>query len=507
MFQIQKKLSPLSISQLQMAARLIEGGQEISIVPELSEAELYNLIVDYVRSEKLKNMEDEGMSQLLFFFDFLDGLSQVPGEDPRPTNTDEAVNLQQAEPSARDDTHILSTDQDGDAGTQSPPRDIHTDLSATISRTGISSKDQDACTLVMRGALPMPATAKPASGAAPKLSTNINNQVIRVTDVASLLPRREFKLHGGQICDAGCDMSFNCLCKQIDEGLQEGFSESEVIRSVLKITKPGTFKEMLVNKDDLTVDGLKKFLRSHIRDKNATELFQELTSARQNDKESPQQFLYRIMGLKQRLLFESQQPGVGFSYNKELIQGTFLHTLYQGLNEKNSHVRHDLKAFLSDLKVSDDLLLEQITKSTAEEEGRVKRLGALSKHRPVANIVHIAQHSQNELDAQAKVDVELQANRDAIKELTAQVSSLTKHLAQMSSSTETAKLRDCNMPTNLLQQQFETRGKCSDCVRRNNMNCAHCFVCGQAGHRAIGCLQRKLSGNGKRSLEKGSQRP
>ncbi len=59
---------------------------------------------------------------------------------------------------------------------------------------------------------------------------------------------------------------------------------------------------MLVNKDDLTTDGLKRFLRSHIRDKNVTELFQELTSARQNDKESPQQFLYRIMGLKQRVL-------------------------------------------------------------------------------------------------------------------------------------------------------------------------------------------------------------
>lgn len=52
------------------------------------------------------------------------------------------------------------------------------------------------------------------------------------------------------------------------------------------------------------------------------------------------------MGLKQRVLFESQQPVVGFSYNKELVQGTFIHTLYQGLNEKNSHVRRDLKPFL-----------------------------------------------------------------------------------------------------------------------------------------------------------------
>ena len=46
------------------------------------------------------------------------------------------------------------------------------------------------------------------------------------------------------------------ICKQIDEGLKEGFSESEVIRTVIKVTKPGNFREMLTNKDDLTVDGV-----------------------------------------------------------------------------------------------------------------------------------------------------------------------------------------------------------------------------------------------------------
>ncbi len=214
-------------------------------------------------------------------------------------------------------------------------------------------------------------------------SSNISDHVVRLSDVSALLPRREFKLHGGQISDAGSDISYNSLSTQMDEGLQEGFSESEIIRTVLKITKPGTFREMLSNKEDLTVEGLKRFLRSHIRDKNVTELFQELSNARQQDIESPQQFLYRVMGLKQQVIFESQQPGVDFSYDKKLVQGTFLHTIYQGLNEKNSYVRHDLKPFLSDMQVSDDFLLEQVTKSTSEEEGRLKRLITVAKTRPV----------------------------------------------------------------------------------------------------------------------------
>lgn len=87
------------------------------------------------------------------------------------------------------------------------------------------------------------------------------------------------------------------------------------------------------------------------------------------------------MGLKQRVFFESQQPGAEFRYDKRLVQGTFLHTLYQGLNEKKKHVRHDLKP-LKDLQVS-DFLLDQITKSTTEEAKRLKRLGTVAKTPPV----------------------------------------------------------------------------------------------------------------------------
>lgn len=66
---------------------------------------------------------------------------------------------------------------------------------------------------------------------------------------------------------------------------------------MLKIIKPGTFKDMLVTKDSLTVAELKRFLKSHLRDKSSTELFQELSNTKQHDKETPQQFMYRLMGL------------------------------------------------------------------------------------------------------------------------------------------------------------------------------------------------------------------
>lgn len=55
----------------------------------------------------------------------------------------------------------------------------------------------------------------------------------------------------------------------MDEGLREKYAESEVVRNVLKVIKPGTFRDMLIKKEGLTLAELKRFLRSHLRDKSS----------------------------------------------------------------------------------------------------------------------------------------------------------------------------------------------------------------------------------------------
>lgn len=88
--------------------------------------------------------------------------------------------------------------------------------------------------------------------------------------------------------------------------------------------------------------------------------------------------MYRIIGLKQRVLSGSQQSHTEFSYDKRPEQGTFLLTLHQGLSEKNNHIRSDIKHDLRDLQMMDDYLLEQITKSASEEADGLKRLGTVT---------------------------------------------------------------------------------------------------------------------------------
>lgn len=503
---IQRQLSSLSTSQLQAIVLSIDDGTAEANIEELSDIDLYELIVDYLRSDKLKSMEDEGMSHLLLLDDLITDL--LKSTDAEPTRVEESAYVRKVDPTA---IPLPSTPEPDLSPTRSvtPPRDISPpsppqpkDLPHHPLPPLSPGEDRDT-SATQKGLTAPPETtrtfAPPRGMASP--SSSSRNQVLSLSDVASLLPRREFKLYGGQISDTGSDISYGNLCKQIDEGLQEGFTESELIRSVLKITKPGTFRDMLTNKSDLNVDELKRFLRSHIRDKSSTELFQELTNAKQSDKESPQQFLYRIMGLKQCVLFESQQVGTGFNYDVKLVQGTFLHTLYQGLNEKNDYVRRDLKPYLNDMQVSDDFLLEQITKSTSEEAQRQKRLGTTIKTKTVT----VATLDSGDRTKDSKIDKDRQIQQDAIRELTAQVSSLTKHLAQMTRLPDNTLPVDSSPQRHSSQVPAETRGRCKSCVQQNKTSCQHCFVCGQAGHRAIGCLQPKVSGNVKRSLERGSQ--
>ncbi len=59
-----------------------------------------------------------------------------------------------------------------------------------------------------------------------------------------MLQRREFKIHGGQIEDSVSDIRFSNLCKQIDEGIKEVYTESEIIRGVFRMIKPGNFKDV-----------------------------------------------------------------------------------------------------------------------------------------------------------------------------------------------------------------------------------------------------------------------
>lgn len=85
---------------------------------------------------------------------------------------------------------------------------------------------------------------------------------------------------------------------------------------------------------DLELTRLRKILRSHYQEKGVTEVYQLLSSAVQEAGETPQDFLVRLLDLRQKVLFASQEAGSDLKYGPKLVQCRFLHSLLTGLRNK-----------------------------------------------------------------------------------------------------------------------------------------------------------------------------
>ena len=189
-FEIQKRLSELSASQLRSVVSYIDT---TSRADELSEPELYDLIVDYIRGEELTALENEGMAQLLSFNDMLsDLLATDPGVGE--VKFGDSTSHQQGSSTPPYPDH---NQPDGypsppttDSSTPPPPidRDIHPGTSPTRRDTGLPAEN-------LATSMPAKALSTGVGGALPgrvSLATSMGDQVLRVKDFAALLPRRQW---------------------------------------------------------------------------------------------------------------------------------------------------------------------------------------------------------------------------------------------------------------------------------------------------------------------------
>lgn len=321
----------------------------------------------------------------------------------------------------------------------------------------------------------------------------------------SYLHRREFKVQGGQIGDHSSDISYNSVCRQMEEGLKENFSDQEIVRGVLRIIKPGDFKDMLMNKEDVTIAELKGFLQSHLGEKSSTELFQELMCAKQDEHETPQQFLYRVIGLKQRILFTSRQAETEIKCNPETVQGVFLHTVCQGIGRKHNDIRRELKPLLSDNTVTDEIILRHVMKITSDESERQRRLGSTSRQKQTA--AHSAQvEAEPVKESNSKKETaDRKSKTDNVQQLAERIDVLTKLVDSLAETVQKDHACRCSSPKPQMVRKERPYG-CPKCREKGSQDCKHCFYCGDEGHRAVGCLKKtKRQGNENRSLKGDNQ--
>lgn len=206
--------------------------------------------------------------------------------------------------------------------------------------------------------------------AAPAVLMDAPPQPSRVPEVTI---RRDFKIWG-QIGERGQKdrLSYTNLMHQIESGVQKGHTETEIVDAVVRAISPGlSLRDMLEIKSHLTLLQLKTILKGHFKEDSPTDLYHKLVNITQDSRESPQNFLFRAIELKERLLIASRDGEAEEQYSAELIQKKFLRSVSTGLT--SDHIKFQLKADLENQFIADEELIEKLNEAAGIENERQQK--------------------------------------------------------------------------------------------------------------------------------------
>ena len=325
----------------------------------------------------------------------------------------------------------------------------------------------------------------------PKASENSKATVkIEQNPVVSISKfKRDFKI-SGQIGDASQKdrLSFSSLVHQIENGLKNDYTEDEIKEAVIKAINPAlSLRSYLEGKVDLTLAKLRRILRSHYQERTATELYHQLSSTVQQPKEKPQEFLIRLLDLKQKILFASQETDSDLKYDPTLVHGMFVHSFSLGLQSEN--IKIEMKPYLEKKFISDEELFEKLNVCFSDELERSQKFG--SQLTPKVNAVQKGGDKQ-----ETKNNGVEEGLMKELRELKAEVAAVKERVR--------APLR---AQTPLTQQPMRQPPLCRTCQQSGNgWPCNHCFRCGASGHYVRECNAQfsrrspaESQGNGQRS--------
>lgn len=297
--------------------------------------------------------------------------------------------------------------------------------------------------------------------------------------------RKELRI-SGQVGDAHQKdrLSYSSLNHQIEAALGRGYGEAEVVEAVLRAINPGLrLRSYLENHSNLTLTSLKTVLKSHYQEKEATDLYQELSQLVQGKSETPQGFVMRALDLRQRIVVASGQASHGLKYDPALVQDMFLHAVITGLT--NDNVRHDLKPFLQS-EIPDEILLERLNVAASLEEKRLLK----SHAKPTVRVAAVSETPDRQTPTTPPRE-KPRKEGDAAG-LAAQIAELKTRVAELQGRATQPPTRATQPP----MMQRRPRG-CDRCRKQGEGDrCRHCYRCGADNHFARGCnLRRDQPGN------------
>ena len=109
----------------------------------------------------------------------------------------------------------------------------------------------------------------------------------------------------------------------MESGLRKTYTAADIIGGVTRAISPALpLRSYFEGSENLSLGPLRKIMRSHFEEKSATELHTQLTNLSQG-KDEPQDFLFKLLSLKQKISFVSKEEGLQVVYDDELLKPVF----------------------------------------------------------------------------------------------------------------------------------------------------------------------------------------
>lgn len=305
-------------------------------------------------------------------------------------------------------------------------------------------------------------------------STKIAEPEVNQTTTTVIKRLKDFKINGSIGKPGQKDkLAFTSLAYQVQNGISDGYSDSEICGAVIKAITPGLeLRNYLETTEFLDVRGMLAILRNYFKEKDATSYFKEMANSFQKSDETANDFLMRLMSLRQRVLVLAKEEN--YPYSPVLVQKQFLKALKTGL--KSNNIRLELKESLDAEYISDEVLLENMSVALANEQERTSKSEMKQTvNAIVSEKINSKTPKVNPLVAQVE---ELTACVKTLSNLQSTVTDLKTQVSKMAAGNSTHTLNNSRQPKRIM--------RCPNC-RVRKTRCTHCFYCGDDNHRRGDC--------------------
>ena len=315
----------------------------------------------------------------------------------------------------------------------------------------------------------------------------LETQETQVSDTASILKglgidsststfRKDFRIVGIIGSSQRDHLNYISLCGQIAEGKKRGYSNEEIASAIRKSVQAGThLRTYLDSKIDLPLEKVLSFIRSYLKEKSATELFQDLNNTVQMESEDVQSFVLRAMELREKIAISSAAEG-SIAYDAKCVESLFFHTVRTGMAD--DAVKARLDPFLrKGVSTPDDILIQEVNAAASEEAERRKKRGAVELRRK-ARVAEATVAEKFVPGSGKKLDEPLNPMLEQVKEMTREMKLLREEVNALKATSK----------------PFEPG--CDFCKRKGNQrSCRHCWACGAGDHVMQSCPNKNSSLN------------